>query len=132
MQITRSVKRIALALLALGLVSCDQGPGGRTGADDYKFETKEYQKQTITVTIQVFQSQTELDHYARDNNIRVSGLAAFSKLYPSVDKCTIFVVDPTVNYEPEFLGHEFAHCVWGRWHPKRDQAEFAAGNRNIK
>ena len=127
-----SIKNIKflIAFLGLFLVSCDPGPGN--GADDYKFEVKEYEKQTVTVTIQVFKSQLELDQYARDHNIKVTGLAAFGKLYPSLDRCTIFVVDPARKYEPEFLGHEFAHCVWGRWHPKRDQAEFAAGNRNIK
>ena len=128
--LSRNIGFLAV-FLGLSLVACDQGTA-TSGKDAYMFEAKEYQKKTITVTMQVFESQIELDHYARDNNIKVDGLVAFSKLYPSIDKCTIFIVDPLTDYNPEFLGHEFAHCVWGRWHPKRDALEYNSGARNIR
>lgn len=115
-------KKLVLAMALLFATSCGDQVGTNTGKDGYKFETKEYQKQTITVAIQVFQSQAALAAYAKENNIKAQNLAAFAKLYPSVDKCTIFVVDPGARYEPEFIGHEFAHCVWGRWHPQRDKS----------
>ena len=128
----KPVKRLLLLGLAFTLWSCDPGPGGSSGADDYKFETKEYTLDTITVTVKVFANQTELDHAARDLNVRVQGLQAFGKLYPSENRCVIYVLDPEYKYAPEFIGHEFAHCVWGRWHPARDAREHAQGLRNIK
>lgn len=114
-------KKLAITVALLFATSCGDQVGTNTGKDGYKFEVKEYEKQTVTVTIQVFASQDALNKYAKDNKIDVQNLAAFAKLYPSQDKCTIFVVDPSAHYEPEFIGHEFVHCVWGRWHPKQDE-----------
>lgn len=117
------LKKLLFVATLLVATSCGEQVGTNTGKDGYKFETKEYQKETITVTIKVFASQDALAAYAKENNIKAPNLAAFAKLYPSVDKCTIFVVDPSARYEPEFIGHEFTHCVWGRWHPKQDSQD---------
>jgi hypothetical protein len=26
------------------------------------------------------------------------------------------MVDPKVEYQPEFVGHEMLHCFYGQWH----------------
>ena len=28
----------------------------------------------------------------------------------------MFIKDPEWQWEPELLGHEVAHCIWGRYH----------------
>ena len=114
------MKKIVVAIVLLWsglLLSCDRNP--TSGKDDYTFEVKEYSKDTVTITVKVFASTAELQKFAKDNNINAENLAAFGKLYPSENKCTIFVVDPINTYEPEFIGHEVAHCFWGRWHPNQ-------------
>jgi hypothetical protein len=50
-------------------------------------------------------------------------LKAFSTLYPAATNlCTMYILDPQVaRYEPEFIGHEFTHCVFGNWHLSQDE-----------
>lgn len=43
-------------------------------------------------------------------------LAAFSARTVSGSRCTVHVVDQSVIYEPEQVGHEMLHCFYGSWH----------------
>jgi hypothetical protein len=34
--------------------------------------------------------------------------------------CVIHIIDPEVDYQPEIIGHEFAHCAYGSFHEKNN------------
>jgi hypothetical protein len=98
---------------ALILAGCNS----QQGADNYSFGTKQYEKDSVQVSIVTYESPAKLQKIAKDKyRINSDTLVAFSVLRPPFDKCTIHMVDPTVSYEPEFVGHEFLHCVYGQWH----------------
>ena len=107
----------AIALLgALLLVSCGEVPN--TGADGYKFGTKEYDLETVQVSKVYFKSVSQFQKSAKDRGIENwDSVAAYSVLQPGKDSCTIYMVDPETAYEPEYAGHELFHCFHGRWHP---------------
>lgn len=114
-------------VISLTLISCD--PFSQKGADGYVFEEKEYEKVELAVSVIVIQDQKQFDELAETWAPGVEGLQAFSRLQPSIDRCIIYVKDPTWQYNPEFYGHEFAHCVWGRFHDARNQLEVRNGHR---
>jgi hypothetical protein len=49
------------------------------------------------------------------HQIEASKVAAFSQI--RAGRCIIHFVDQRVAFEPEHLGHELAHCIYGAWHP---------------
>jgi len=95
----------------------------RRTADDYEFEGKEFEHTDIEVKVVVISTQEKFDQLSSKLVPGVSGLQAFSSINPTTNTCTVYVKDPTWEYSPEFIGHEIAHCVWGRWHNHRDQRE---------
>jgi len=111
------MKKIFFTLILL-LASCDNGPN--KGADGYTFGQKQYEKETVQINIVTYNSDEELSAIVktklRNTNIDPKTVVAFSVLVPSGDVCTIHMVDPSVSYRPEFVGHEFLHCVYGQWH----------------
>ena len=120
-------KSILAILTVLLLASCDPAP--KKGADDYAFESKEYEKSTLTIEFVVLKNQKEFDQAAAINAPGVEGLQAFGVIQPSTNFCTLYIKDPEWEYVPEFIGHEVAHCIWGRWHAKRDAREASLGYR---
>lgn len=108
----------ALAALAIvaGLGSCGQSPS----ADSYTFERKEFERPRVDVTIVVHASTTELRQAAERAGVRVEQgreLMAFAIIGRTQSTCELHLVDPARSYQPEWIGHEFAHCAFGRWHP---------------
>jgi hypothetical protein len=97
---------------------------GSKGADDYRFGSKEYEMTDLSVKIVIAKNEVQFNRFAKANGLdpnRQTGLKAtrveaFSILHPREQQCTIYIKDPEWEYEPEFIGHELAHCVWGRWH----------------
>jgi hypothetical protein len=107
-------KVLGLTFAAMLLSSCDPAP--KTGADGYRFGTPQYEKQQVQINIVTYNSERELLQAASSYGVKAPDLAAFSVLRPPFDTCTIHMVKPSVKYEPEFVGHEFLHCVYGQWH----------------
>lgn len=117
------IKYFLTGLMVLSLVACGQNTGGNTGADGYSFGEKQFEKKTVTVEIVVHGSLEDLQKEAqrigvvRSFNGEGTSVRAFTHLYPpNFDTCTMHIVDPAVFYTPEFVGHEFLHCVYGQWH----------------
>jgi len=106
------MKRHALALIAL-LAACQQ-----PASDGYTFEGAEYAREQVVVRVVTHASLTELRHAANAAGARDDGreLMAWATLSGDRTSCTIHVVDPARVYAPEWLGHELAHCLYGRWH----------------
>lgn len=107
------------------LISFSASAKGKVGADEYRFETKEYEHTSITVDIVLAENRAEFRRLAREHGLgktnavgAAKGLvpAAFSVLHPREKQCTIYILDPEYSYEPEYIGHELAHCIWGRFH----------------
>lgn len=99
-----------LCALAVALSGCER-------SDSYVFERKEFERTEPQITIVLHRSLADLRAKAppsakSDPNRK---LMAWSVIRPN--GCEMHVVDPAVSYQPEWIGHETAHCVWGRWHP---------------
>ena len=108
------MKKIFALLLAVALTSCNQQSS--TGKDGYTFGEKQYTQNPVTVNIITYQSQKEIYEVAKSKGADYPEVVAFSVLTVNRDTCTIHMIDPAVKYEPEYVGHEFLHCVYGQWH----------------
>jgi|TARA_R110000803_G_scaffold183188_1_gene245539 hypothetical protein len=114
--------QLVLGLISLlGLILLLQSitnQGSNTGADRYRFEVKEYEKTSLEVEIVISANIQEFNNYAKQylDGPQDKNIQAFGRLFPSTNKCIIYVRDPEWDYAPEFIGHELAHCIWGRWH----------------
>ena len=108
----------ALATLA----GCEPAP--RQGSDGYTFGDKQYTQNNVQVEIVTYASRADLEREIKRRGIKADGnqIIAFTSLYPKdPTRCTIHMVDPAVEYVPEFVGHEFLHCVYGQWHSSNQQ-----------
>lgn len=108
------------------LSSCDTD---QKASDAYYFEEKEYtliEQDYIFVVVENKEEWNELvkqyvgDGYAGDQ------MGAFSRLRlnrqdPNLagSECIVYIKDPTWQYEPEYIGHEIIHCLFGKWHPSQ-------------
>lgn len=112
------MKRLAFLALAL-LAGCDQQPA----SDGYTFGPKEFTHPDPAIHFVIHKSIEDLRAaapYDVNADARAQGrvLMAFSVMHPGgIGTCTVHIVDPAVSYQPEWIGHEVAHCIWGRWHP---------------
>jgi hypothetical protein len=106
------MKKLCATLLLL-LVSCNQGP--TPGKDGYTFGKKQYERQTVKVNIVTYKTEQEFSKVVAEKKLP-GKTAAFTVLKYPFDTCTIHMIDPSVRYEPEYVGHEFLHCVYGQWH----------------
>lgn len=104
--------------LCLALTAC-----GQVAGDGYQFEKAEFDNRPqVTVTVVEHPSVAALRAEAVRLKIPVTPgeqLQAFGMLSPTKPTCEIHIVAPKVSYKPEWIGHEFTHCIKGRWHPSR-------------
>ncbi len=114
-------------IAALFLASCDNSSAPKNGADDYHFEGKEYTLIEQKYTFVVVPNEKEWNALA-DQYVGIPGddLGAFSRLRlnraePDLkgSECIVYIRDPDWKYEPEFIGHEIIHCLFGKWHPSQ-------------
>lgn len=111
------MKKLLVLPLLLLLTSCEN----RVGSDGYKFGEKQYEQTPVTVNIVTYSSAQELSNAARKWGVNNPDVVAFTLLNSNNrSKCTIHIIDPAVKYQPEFVGHEFLHCVYGQWHTDND------------
>lgn len=91
-------------------------------ADDYRFERKEFEHTTPTIRFVIHKNAKDLIAAAPPETVREvkaygGTLQAWSALTgPDLSICTVHIIDPSVSYQPEWIGHEIAHCIYGRWH----------------
>lgn len=113
------LKKIAIgsiaAFMLFSVVACN--PTRNTGADGYQFGEKQFERDNVKVVVRTYKTREEFIASAEAKGIEnADQVAAFSVLRPPFDTCYIHMIDPAVEYEPEFIGHEFAHCLYGQWH----------------
>jgi hypothetical protein len=103
-------KRLILAGAMLALLGCDQ-----VGADGYRFERKELDRKTVTITQVEHKSLRELRAAAPPSTPNRDTLFGWSILRAD-GTCEMHIMDPLVTWAPEHRGHEDAHCFHGRFH----------------
>ena len=116
------MKLLIVFLATLLLFGCDNSSPSK-GKDRYWFETKEYEKTELDMSVKVYATKADLRLAAKTKGItNWEYIQAFGVLKPTISQCTLHIVDPTDRYEPEYYGHELAHCIWGRFHEKQNKS----------
>jgi len=108
------VRRTA-PLFAVALAACEPGQG----ADGHSFEVRETDHPFVTVTRIEHGSLADLRRAAAEAGARVESgreVFAFALVDRSQGTCAIHFVKPEHDWRPEWIGHELAHCFYGRWH----------------
>ena len=123
------IKQIICSVIFTTLLIAGCSDSSKVGKDGYKFENKEYEKLDLEISFVLLQDQAEFNEQAKIWAPGVEGLQAFSRLQPKVNRCIIYIKDPDWKYEPEWIGHEVSHCVWGRWHEKINAKQASEGHR---
>lgn len=106
-----------LFILLLLVTSCDSSP--KRGADGYKFGEKQYTQNELGVKVVTYSTRADFNRELKKRNLSTKDgeIMAFSILFTEAPNlCVIHMMDPAVEYRPEFVGHEFLHCVYGQWH----------------
>lgn len=110
-----------LLFATLILASCGPQSSSKAGKDGYIFGDKQYTQKELRILVTEYPTRQEFLKAANAKGIKAPDVVAFSILNaPKFDTCKVHIVDPKVVYEPEFLGHEFAHCIYGQWHTNND------------
>lgn len=103
------------------LTACGDSSNDK-GADGYYFEKETFTRTNFNVEIVLLKSEAELIAELRKRSGDIRGdvnpknVAAFSVLNNQDTSCKIYLLDPKIQYEPEWLGHELTHCIYGYWH----------------
>lgn len=106
------MKKILFAVLLLA--GCEQG----TAADGYAFGQPEYDNPNPQISFVYYDSIQDMRR-AAPATAKVGEnreLMAWGEISRKDLSCTIHMVRLTKDYQPEWLGHEVAHCIHGRWH----------------
>lgn len=119
-------KVLGSALLLLLISSCDTE---QKASDDYYFEDKEYtliEQDYIFVVVDNKEEWNDLVKQYVGPGYKGDQMGAFSRLRlnrqdPNLagSECIVYIKDPTWTYEPEYIGHEIVHCLFGKWHPSQ-------------
>jgi hypothetical protein len=115
---------LLISVMLLIFAGCDQVPSRQKGTDGYYFEKETFIRTEFPVKIVLFSTSKELQvEYTRLAAVSTvvgkpttKNVVAFAVLNKNNTTCTIYMVDPKVRYQPEFIGHEFVHCIYGAWH----------------
>jgi hypothetical protein len=110
---------LALVASPFFLSACGDTQQNKPGKDGYRFEQATFERTEFPVEIRMFDSEEALqDAFKARPGITADpkSVAAFSIIRLNQTKCTIFMIDPKVSYQPEFIGHELVHCIYGQWH----------------
>lgn len=105
-----------LLVLLLLIPGCENR---QKSADGYSFEEETFTRTELQVKVVLVQNQAEMERLLQQVGGKVAGgreVAAFATLGKDAPTCTIYMIDPNVDYQPEWIGHEFTHCVFGEWH----------------
>jgi hypothetical protein len=110
----------AITAALFSLVACDN-PSHQKGKDGYYFEKETFTRTEFPVEVVLVKDAAAITAEIKKRNniqgtVEPKNVAAFSVVRLNDPKCTIYMIDPKNKYEPEFIGHEFVHCIYGVWH----------------
>lgn len=111
---------VVVATALFSLVACDN-TSKQKGKDGYYFEKESFTRTEFPVEVVLVKDAAAITAAIKERNnvhgaIEPKNVAAFSIIRTNDPKCTIYMIDPKNKYEPEFIGHEFVHCIYGVWH----------------
>ncbi len=122
--------RLAGALCPLATLLLPMPAQARNAADGYRFEQAEFLRADFRVAVVEYDSAEDVAIAAENAGAMIaarqvgnygrsvsSKVLAWSRIREGV--CEIHIIKATVEYRPDLLGHELAHCIYGRWHPSR-------------
>jgi hypothetical protein len=111
---------VVVATALFSLVACDN-TSKQKGKDGYYFEKESFTRTEFPVEVVLVKDAAAITAEIKKRNniqgtVEPKNVAAFSVIRLNDPKCTIYMIDPKNKYEPEFIGHEFVHCIYGVWH----------------
>ena len=117
----RSFSYTFTIIVSLFLVGCTTSPelldAFKYGKDDYRFLVKEYENLNPEIDFVLLKNEYEYNSVRKKVlGNRWKTVSAFTLWIPETGKCTVYIKDPDWKWEPELIGHEVAHCIWGRFH----------------
>jgi len=95
----------------------------KRGSDGYIIEQAEFMHTDIHLRIHMFRSEKEFKAAKISNGVKDPPNAetmAFTYSNKNSNECEIYMYDPAYIYEPEYIGHELVHCIYGDFHPTQD------------
>jgi hypothetical protein len=110
-----------IIIAAFSIVSCNDS--NTMPADGYNFGKPSFEKAKVEVQFVTYKTRAEFMEAAKKRNVDSLELQAFTELRDPFNKSTIHVMDPRVKYQPEFIGHELAHCFYGQWHTNNSERQ---------
>lgn len=89
--------------------------------DGYIFNKKTFTRYELQLKIVVVRDAIDLQKaydriYPKIPWKKKALLKGFAVLNEGTKTCEIYIVDPQVQYEPQYLGHELVHCMYGFFH----------------
>lgn len=89
----------------------------REASDGYRFLVKDYENLTPGVEFVLLRDpEMQKETLADVFGDKWKKIAGFTYWNEEKGTCRIIVKDPAWRYEPEIIGHEVAHCIWGKFH----------------
>ena len=108
---------IALCILLTGCAVQETEPHRVTASDGYRFLVKEYENLSPGVEFILIRNEEDREKTLKKVfGNRWKKIAGFTYWNQNKETCRIYISDPAWKYEPEVIGHEVAHCIWGRFH----------------
>lgn len=89
----------------------------REAADGYRFLVKDYENLAPGVEFVLLRDpDMQKETLSEVFGIKWKKIAGFTYWNEEKGTCRIIIKDPAWRYEPEIIGHEVAHCIWGKFH----------------
>jgi len=108
---------IAISLFLIGCTSTNLNNKYRYASDDYRFIVKEYENLHPQLNFILLKNEDEYNSVRKEKlGLQWDSVSAFTLWIPETGECTVYIKDPEWKWEPELIGHEVAHCIWGRYH----------------
>lgn len=104
-----------LATAMMQISACKPAAG-----DDVDFVGREFDRSEVRVHVVTHKTLEDLRRAAEKSRAVVAqdrNLMAFGIVRGSDQPCEVHVLEPEKDAATRlWLGHEVAHCLWGRWH----------------
>ena len=86
-------------------------------SDNYRFLQKEYENLSPRIEFHLLKNkEQEKEVLSKVFGNNWKKIAGFTYWNETKGTCRIFIRDPEWIYQPEIIGHEVSHCIWGRFH----------------
>lgn len=93
------------------------------GADGYAFTTPaKFDNKNLKTTIVQYDTLDQLRKIYKEHPLsdeeKANNIMAFTE--EGSNECTVHIISPFISYEPEYIGHELLHCIYGNFHEDQD------------